>query len=164
MPDLRGDVRVRPAGEGDRAAVAGVLARSWGGTVIAVHGTRYHALDLPALLAERDGRLAGVLTYAVDGDGLEVVTLDAVERRAGVGSALLAAAAQAARAAGMRRLWLVTTNDNLDALRFYQRRGLRITAVAPGAVDTARSLKPAIPLTGDYGIPLHDELTLALPL
>ncbi|WP_215909533.1 hypothetical protein [Streptacidiphilus fuscans] len=58
--------------------------------------------------------------------------------------------------------WLVTTNDNLDALRFYQRRGLRIVGVAPGAVDAARRFKPSIPVTGEYGIPLRDELTLEL--
>jgi hypothetical protein len=58
----------------------------------------------------------------------------------------------------------VTTNDNLDALRLYQRRGLRITGVSPGAVDRARAVKPAIPLVGAYGIELHDELTLELPV
>jgi hypothetical protein len=65
---------------------------------------------------------------------------------------------------GLRRLWLITTNDNLAALRFYQRRGMRITGVSPSAVDAARELKPSIPLTGAYGIGLHDELTLELTL
>ncbi|MGH3646211.1 MAG: GNAT family N-acetyltransferase [Micromonosporaceae bacterium] len=87
---------------------------------------------------------------------------DAVVRHSGVGSALLAAAVGLAREAGLTRIWLVTTNDNLDALRFCQRRGLRLIAVAPGAVDAARALKPEIPLTGAYGIPLRDELTLEL--
>ena len=64
----------------------------------------------------------------------------------------------------VRRLWLVTTNDNLDALRFYQRRGLRIVAVSPGAVDRSRALKPEIPRLGAYGIPLRDEIVLELPL
>lgn len=77
---------------------------------------------------------------------------------------LLASAAEVTKQAGMRRLWLVTTNDNLDALRFYQRRGLRIVDVAPGAVDAARAVKPSTPLTGEYGIPLRDELTLELSL
>ena len=77
---------------------------------------------------------------------------------------LLAAAAEVARELALDRAWLVTTNDNLDALRFYQRRGMRITAVAAGAVDAARALKPAIPAIGAYGIELHDELTLELRL
>ncbi len=61
---------------------------------------------------------------------------------------------------GVRRIWLVTTNDNLRALRFYQRRGMRITAVDRGAVDRARAVKPEIPLVGADGIELHDELRL----
>ncbi|MFD0788518.1 GNAT family N-acetyltransferase, partial [Micromonospora azadirachtae] len=71
-------------------------------------------------------------------------------------------AASTARAAGLPRLWLITTNDNLRALRFYQRRGLRLVGVDPGAVDRARRLKPEIPLLGEDGIPLHDELILEL--
>lgn len=127
-----------------------------------VHATVYDALSLPALLAEQDGRIAGLLTYTVSDEGLEIVSLDAVVRHGGVGSSLLTAAAEVAQQTGARRVWLVTTNDNLDALRFYQRRGLRITDVTPGAVDAARAVKPSIPLSGEYGIPLHDELTLEL--
>jgi hypothetical protein len=77
-----------------------------------------------------------------------------------VGSALLAAVENHARADGFHRIWLITTNDNLDALRFYQRRGYVIAAVHSGAVDRARRLKPGIPEVGYYGIPIHDEVEL----
>ncbi|MGH3736004.1 MAG: GNAT family N-acetyltransferase [Micromonosporaceae bacterium] len=158
------DLQIRAVGGADRDAVVRLLRDSWGSTIVIAHGVAYRADELPGLVASRDGTMAGLLTYHVDGDSLEVVTLDAVVRHAGVGSALLAAAVGVAREAGLTRIWLVTSNDNLDALRFYQRRGLRVTAVAPGAVDTARGLKPQIPLTGAYGIPLRDELTLELRL
>ncbi|GAA2455963.1 GNAT family N-acetyltransferase [Streptomyces macrosporus] len=161
-----GELLVRPVTAADRATVAGLLAASWGGTTVVGHGTVHDASALPALLAERDGEPAGLLTYTVTGEGadraLEIVTLDAVVRHTGVGSALLAAAVDVARKAGARRVWLITTNDNLDALRFYQRRGMRIVGVSPGAVDEARALKPSIPLIGDHGIELHDELVLEL--
>ncbi|NUR70093.1 MAG: GNAT family N-acetyltransferase [Hamadaea sp.] len=159
-----GDLRVRPATSADRAAIAEVLTASWGGTIVVAHGTAYDAAELPALVAERDGRVVGLLTYSVAGEDLEVVSLDAAERRTGVGSALLTAVVEVARRTTLTRVWLVTTNDNLDALRFYQRRGLRIVRVSPGAVDAARALKPSIPETGEHGIPLHDELTLELRL
>jgi GNAT superfamily N-acetyltransferase len=90
------------------------------------------------------------------------VTLDATTKGTGAGTRLLAAAAGIAWAQHCTRLWLITTNDNLDALRFYQRRGMRLVGVTPGAVDRARRIKPEIPFTGDYGIALHDELTLEL--
>ena len=159
-----GDLHVRPATAADREAIFDVLTSSWGATTMVVHGTVYDALSLPALLAEQDGRIVGLLTYTDSDEGLEIVSLDAVVQHGGVGSCLLTAAVEAAKQAGARRIWLVTTNDNLDALRFYQRRGLRIVDVTPGAVDAARAVKPSIPLMGEYGIPLHDELTLELSL
>jgi ribosomal protein S18 acetylase RimI-like enzyme len=106
----------------------------------------------------------GLLTYAVRGEACEIVTLNSWAEGLGVGTALLAAARETARAAGCRRLWLVTTNDNLPALRFYQRRGFRLVAVHAGAVDEARKIKPQIPVIGLDGIPLRDELELAMEL
>ena len=95
-----------------------------------------------------------MLTYVPDTH--EVLTLHAAERGRGVGTALIEAAAER-----LGRLWLITTNDNVDALRFYQRRGFRLVALHRGAVDESRArLKPEIPETGDHGIPLRDELEL----
>jgi len=157
-------MKVRAATAADHVAVVDLLTGSWGGTIAVAHGTVYDAAQLPALLAEHDGRIVGLLTYTMADGDLEVVTIDATEKHVGAGGALLAAATEIARQAGAGRLWLITTNDNLDALRFYQRRGMRIVGVTPGAVDASRLTKPSIPLTGDYGIPLHDELTLELRL
>jgi ribosomal protein S18 acetylase RimI-like enzyme len=115
----------------------------------------------PAVVAEDSNGVLGVLTYVVDGDRCEILTLHASERRRGVGSALLQEVERIATESGCRRLWLVTTNDNVDALRFYQRRGFRIVAVHPGAVERSReTLKPEIPEVGEYGIPLRDEIEL----
>jgi hypothetical protein len=105
-----------------------------------------------------------LLTYRVDREGLEVVTIDALRIRAGIGAALLSRATQIARDTGTTRVWLITTNDNLRAIRFYERRGFRIIAVHRGAVDRARMLKPSIPLVAENGIELHDELELELVL
>jgi hypothetical protein len=70
-------------------------------------------------------------------------------------------AAQLARRQGCARLWVITTNDNVDALRFYQRRGFCLVRVHRGAVDRSRAgLKPEIPAVGAYGIPLRDEIEL----
>jgi GNAT superfamily N-acetyltransferase len=159
-----GQVNVRPSTDGDRQAVDALLTASRGELHVVGHGVRYDLRVLPTLVADGPDGLAGVLTYLIEDDSLEVVSIDAIERGRGVGTALLDAAAALARAAGLRRLWLVTTNDNLDALRFYQRRGLRLVSVRPGAVDESRRLKPGIPRTGAYGIPLRDELTLEMAL
>ncbi|HLH47203.1 MAG TPA: GNAT family N-acetyltransferase [Acidimicrobiales bacterium] len=110
---------------------------------------RLHAADhLAAFIADDAGHAVGLATYSVVGKDTELVSIDSLVEGRGVGTALLGAVASAACAAGSRRLWLVTSNDNLDALRFYQRRGLRLVAVHPGAVDAARTLKPQIPVLG----------------
>jgi uncharacterized protein (TIGR00725 family) len=84
-------------------------------------------------------------------------------RSVGVGGRLVEAAAAAVADAGAGELWLVTTNDNLDALRLYQRHGFHLSELHAGAVDRARRVKPAIPRVGDHGIPLRDELVLVRP-
>jgi GNAT superfamily N-acetyltransferase len=115
-----------------------------------------------ALLAlDDEGRLVGLLTYIIVGDRCEILTLHAAERWRGVGSALVEEVERLAVGAGCRRMWLITTNDNVDGLRFYQRRGFRLAELHPGAVDRSRaSLKPEIPEIGEHGIPLRDELEL----
>jgi ribosomal protein S18 acetylase RimI-like enzyme len=155
---------IRPAEPADRPAVEAFMERHQSLRVARL-GRLEAPLEHPALLAEEDGRVIGVLTYVVRGDACEVLTLHVEDRRRGLGTALLAAAAELATRAGCTRLWLITTNDNLDALRFYQRRGLRLAALHAAAVDDARArLKPEIPPIGEYGIPLRDEIELELPL
>jgi hypothetical protein len=92
------------------------------------------------------------------------VTLDSVLPGRGVGTNLIEAVRTAAIAKAARRLWLTTTNDNLNALRFYQKPGFRFVAIYPGAAEKARQLKSLIPNIGLEGIPIRDELELELPL
>ena len=101
----------------------------------------------------------GAATYRVDEDEAQLLSLNTIPRGCGIGSALLVAVEEAVRRTGRRRLWLVTTNDNVDA-RFYQRRDYRLIALFPGAVDAARAGKPTISCLGLHSIPIHDELVL----
>jgi GNAT superfamily N-acetyltransferase len=104
----------------------------------------------------------GLATYHVAGDDCELVTIDSTSAGVGIGSALIAAVRDAAASCGCRRVWVITTNDNLDALRFYQRRGFVLVAVHRDAVTEARRQKPQIPLIGNHGIPIRDEIELEL--
>ncbi len=133
--------------------------------MVASRGRLHCAAELACLLAIRGERWVGLAAYRLAGDECQLVLLEAFERGRGVGNALLAATADVARLAGCRRLWLVTTNDNLHAQRFYERRGLRLVHVWTDAVtESRRSLKPEIPLIGDNGIPIRDELEFELIL
>jgi N-acetylglutamate synthase-like GNAT family acetyltransferase len=151
---------VRAAEAEDRSGLIAFLTR-WNALRVARRGSLECALDHPALLAEADGRLIGVLTYVPRGKECEVLTLHVDDRHQGVGTALIEAVSALARRAGCERLWLITTNDNLGALRFYQRRGFRLAALYSGAVADSRArLKPEIPEVGAHSIPLRDELEL----
>lgn len=140
------------------------VAEQWGAEIVAAHGTLYHPVDLPGFVAELDGKAAGLVTFHIAGGACEIVTLDSLRPDQGIGTALIEAVKAAAGAAGCRRLWLITTNDNLHALGFYQKRGFRLVAVHAGAVDAARRLKPEIPLIGNDGIPIRDEIELEIVL
>jgi ribosomal protein S18 acetylase RimI-like enzyme len=147
----------------DRGWAEVYLEAELGGALQARRGELLDVLALPGFVAERDGEPVGIATYRPDGADCELAFIAAFEAGQGVGSALLEAVVAAA--AGCHRVWLVTTNDNLDALRFYQRRGFRLSELRPGAVDDARrSLKPRISVVGEHGIPLRDELELELVL
>ncbi len=153
-------MKVRPKDATDQAWIEEMLARHWGdGSRIVAHGQIFDARHLPALIA---GNREGLATFQIEPDGAsaELVTLNAFVPERGIGTALIDALVSRFAAQGVRTLRLTTTNDNLHALRFYQRRDFRIVAVRPGAVDAARRLKPTIPLIGQHGIELHDELEL----
>ena len=158
MSDPR--LAIAPAGDEDRLEVDRFLADRHADRV-ARGGEVVEATALERLAARRDGALVGVLTYRIADHDLEVVTLHAATSWSGVGTALLAAVESIARGAGCTRIWLVTTNDNVDALRFYQRRGYRLVRVDAGAVDRSRATsKPTIPVIGSHGIPIRDEMVL----
>ncbi len=152
-------VRLRAA---DRAWVEAFIAREWGAPEVVARGVVYRPAELDGFKAVSEGQTVGLVTLHVEGDACEVVTLNSL--LPGAGAALLQAAERYARARGCTRLRLVTTNDNLEAVRWYQRRGLRIAAVYPGAVEAARRLKPQIPPTGAHGIPIRDEIELVKEL
>jgi predicted acetyltransferase/N-acetylglutamate synthase-like GNAT family acetyltransferase len=154
-------MEVRDATAGDRAWLAGVLAERWGSTLIARRGTLVDAGGLPGLIAEIDGEPVGLATYEETDGMIEIVTLDASREPQGVGTALVERLVALAGERHCSRVWLVTTNDNLRALRFYQRRGFRLAALRAGAVDRARALKPGIPAVGSGGLEIHDEIELA---
>jgi len=153
-------VRISSAMAGD-AAVRSFL-EGYNSDVVARRGELIDALRCPAIVAHEREEVAGVLTYDAVGDACEVLTLHCAEPWAGTGTLLMEELVRLARMQRCRRIWVVTTNDNVDALRFYQRRGLHLADLRCGAVEESRrTLKPTIPSVGSYGIPLRDEIELS---
>lgn len=156
------DIELRPLTDADAVAAASLLDTELGGRQQARLGELVDVLAHAGMAAWSGDALVGIATYAVAGDRAELAALAVAgtHRNRGIGARLLEAAVAAARAAGAAAVWLVTTNDNLDALRLYQRHEFRLVELRAGAVDRSRRLKPHIPHAGDYGIPLRDELVL----
>jgi len=155
-------VTVRPIETADRPVVRRIQVDRWGAETAVGHGVVFRPAELDGFLAIDGDEVVGMLTYLPYDDGVtvEVVTVDALKPHSGIGTLLMDAVAAHARSRGAQRLVLTTTNDNIDALRFYQRRGFALCALRAGQLDASRKLKPEIPLIGDYGIPLTDELEL----
>lgn len=141
-----------------------LIAQEWGGVLMVTRGRVHSMRELPGFIALHHGEPVGLALYRLEGDECELMSLNSLVEGRGIGAALIEAVRRAAQNAGCRRLWLITTNDNLGALRFYQKRGFRLAALYPNALEDSRRLKPQIPLIGLEGIPLHDELELELKL
>mgnify|MGYP003818227613 CR=1 FL=1 len=155
---------VRPVTPADKPAIERLMHSEWGSTVMVSRGVLYHPVELPGFVAEEEGEVVGFVTYHLAAGECQVVTIDALRPFQGIGTQLITAVGQAAQAAGCRRLWLITTNDNLPALRFYQRRGFTLVAIHRNALAHSRQIKPEIPLIGLNGIPLRDEIELEMIL
>jgi ribosomal protein S18 acetylase RimI-like enzyme len=159
MPDFS----LRPLDDNDRDWVSAFTVEHWGADYVVAHSEVYRPEELPGLVAVGpSGEVLGLVTFSIRHDQCEVVTLNSVAERIGVGTALLEAVRELAFANGCSRVWLITTNDNLSAIGFYQRRGFDLVAVHRGALRESRRLKPSIPLVAPNGIPLTDEIELEI--
>ncbi len=148
----------------DRPAIAEFIERHWHSRKVMSRGKAYYPHEERGFIEWREGRIAGLLTFTVQGDSMELLTLNAIPSGHGIGTAMTLMAIDVARENNLRRIWLTTTNDNLRAIGFYQRLGFRMTQIHIGAVDKARLVKPEIPEVGEGGIPIHDEVVLELAL
>ena len=151
---------IKPIGEEHRDWLRGKVQEIWNGRFVVSRGVQHEPANLPGFIAFKDNQPIGVATYHIQDDECQLITLDALVQWHGVGSALIDAVEEEARKQACSRMWMITTNDNIDGLRFYQRRGYFICAVHPSAVDESRKLKPSIPLIGNYGIGIRDEIEL----
>lgn len=144
----------------DRTWVRERTEMLFGGDTVVSREVVHQPADLPGFIAREGNERVGLATFHVNGDICELVTLDSLCQWCGVGTALLEAVESAARGSGCSKVWVITTNDNIDALRFFQRRGFQISEVRPNGIVAIRALKPGIPMSGHYGIPIRDEVEM----
>lgn len=156
--------QIRPVTKDDKAWIAASLKEWWAGPKVVSRGKVHYPDTYPGFVAMVEGKPAGLITYNIVGEECEIITMNNLIENIGIGSALIDAVKNVAISRGCKRLWLITTNDNTHAFRFYQKYGFALVAVHRNAIEQSRKLKPEIPLIGNDGIPLRDEIELELIL
>ncbi|MEX1295520.1 MAG: GNAT family N-acetyltransferase [Candidatus Limnocylindrales bacterium] len=153
------ELQVRSAVDEEEAKRLARRVRSTWGEVVARRGQTVDPADGELLGAFVGGEIIGVATYVIHEQDCEVVAIEAYQERQGIATALMEEIRDRARLAGCRRLWLVTTNDNVPAIAFYQKWGMDLVALRHDGVTEARArLKPDIPEIGYDDIPIRHEL------
>ena len=155
---------IQPLNIVDREWVSQFMLEHWGSNKVVSRGVVYYPQELPGFVALYESEKVGLVTYNITGVSCEIVIINSIRPFSGVGKALIEAVKNIALQSGCKRIWLITTNDNMNALRFYQKRGFALVTIHRNALDLSRKLKPEIPLTGNEGIPLRDEIELEMKL
>jgi N-acetylglutamate synthase-like GNAT family acetyltransferase len=155
---------VRDKRADDAERLKALWTEHFGAPVVVARARKHDPSKLSGFVAEDDGKLLGAVTFLREEDEIEIITLDSAVENRGVATALLETVAKQAKEQGVWRLCLVTTNDNIRAIRFYQKRGWNLCAFYRDAVVAARKLKPQIPLTSEDGIPIRHEIEFELRL
>jgi hypothetical protein len=156
--------KIRPLTPTDHDWISQIMVTEWGAETAVSHGEIFYPASLPGFAAIIGSDRIGLLTYNIVRNNCEIVTLNSWRENAGIGSALISASREAAIQAGCTRLWVVTTNNNRRALRFYQNRGFIIFEVRENAIAQSRFLKPQIPFFDNVGRPIRDEIELEMNL
>ena len=142
----------------------GLVRERWGDSIIVTRGRIHDTSALPGFVALKAGEPAGLATFNVEGGQCEMISMDSLIEGIGIGGALIEAVRDEALSRDCSRLWLITTNDNQKAFKFYRKRGFRLVAVHQNALEETRRLKPGLPLSGIDGIPLRDEIEMEIQL
>ena len=155
---------IRQIDQESREGINAFIVRQWYTMQMVVHGESIDLGNADGYYACIGDEIIGLITYRITGKEMEILSLDSLQEGIGIGTRLLDRVISKARETGIQRIMLITTNDNLSALRFYQKRGFDISRLYCNALAQARKIKPEIPLIGMDGIPLKHEIELEMIL
>ena len=152
------NLEIRTISDSDRTLIAEFIAEHWGSSFSVSRGKVYHIVDLPGFICVQNGKIAGLITYHIVKKDCEIVTLNSEFENEGLGTQLINKVINAAKKHQCNRVWLITTNDNVNAIRFYQKRGFDWIGFYRDAMIESRKIKSEIPWYGNDGIPIRHEI------
>lgn len=153
-------IKIRKINSSDLEWIRNLFINNWGSDFIVSRGKIQKPENLEGIIAEENGEKVGLATVDIDNNEMELVTIDSLKPGKGIGTALVGEIVSLAKEKKVKRLWLITTNDNLNALKFYQQNSFRLVRIYQDAIAESRKLKPQIPEKGENGIPIRDEIEL----
>ena len=161
---MNAKIIIRKIKNSDRQWIKSIFNNFWGGDIMITKGIIHRLNDLDGIIATLNKEKVGLITYKIVGKELEITSVNSLKENKGIGSSMLDTVMALARKQKIKRVWLITTNDNVDALKFYQKRNFVLKKIYTDAIKLSRELKPSIPLIGNYGIPIRDEIELEIIL
>jgi N-acetylglutamate synthase-like GNAT family acetyltransferase len=146
----------------DNEAVLEIIKGYGSSDIFVSRGKAHKALELDGVLVYEDGKIIGLGLYSIKND-CEIVLLETFVQNKGIGTKIIENIKEIAKIKNCNRVWLITTNENINAIKFYQKRGFRISNIYINALEEARKINPEIPLIGD-GIEIRDEIEFEIKI
>ena len=148
----------------NREDINSFIQEHWYSTEMVLRGQIVDMTTVAGIVAYEDEKIIGLLTYEIKNGECEILSLDSLVQNKGIGSRLIDCVYRVAKKATCSRIKLITTNDNINAIKFYQKRGFDMVRIYRNALDISRKIKPSIPIIGDFGIPLKHEIEFEMNL
>jgi len=148
----------------DKPLVSSFISENWGSPIVITKGKTHNTMDLSGFIYKSNDKIIGLITYKIEDDECEIVSLDSKLENKGLGTSLINKVIEYARKVRCKRIWLITTNDNTKAIRYYQKRGFEWIGYYQDSVMESRKLKPEIPEFGFDNIPIKHEIEFELML
>ncbi|KGP91816.1 hypothetical protein N780_15705 [Pontibacillus chungwhensis BH030062] len=154
-------MKIYPNEELPKSKILDFFQFHWGSPEMVISSGIYDCSTLDGFtIVNEEEKIIGLITYIINDNEIEIISLDSLEEGKGIGTILVKEVESLAIKRNCKLAKLITTNDNLLALRFYQKRGFTLSQILNNAVEKARKIKPEIPLIGNGGIPIRDEIEL----
>lgn len=150
--------------ENDKDKIIKIIEKEWGSRIIVSKGKKYNINDLPGFIAKFDNKIVGIITYYINNKKCEIISLNVIKENIGIGTKLIEQVKLEALNKKCKKILLITTNDNINAIKFYQKKGFNIKKVNINAIKRSRKIKPGIPEKGFYNIPILHEVEFELKI
>ena len=148
----------------NRNLINAFIEQHWYTTTMIIRGKEIDMTKTEGFYFSEGENIIGLITYIVYDNILEITSLDSLQENQGIGSKLVEVVIHEAKERKYQKIVLVTTNDNINAIKFYQKRGFDMVHLFHNALDVSRKLKPEIPLIGENSIPLRHEIEFELSI